>query len=146
MKITLNRRLFFHIFLFICFCSSTAFLLVPLKNLWREISDAQAAKQAIPIPSWSPLVKRAQPAVLVITTEVLVEREFPDLPFMAPGSPVKQQGQGSGFIINEDGYFLTNEHVIRGAVKISVAVGKNLRRTYNAKVIGADEQLDVALC
>lgn len=144
MKNTLNKHLFFRVFIFICLISSSAFLLVPLKNLWREITEAQAEKQAIKIPSLSPLVKQAQPAVLVITTEALVEREIPGFPFLIPGPPSQQQGQGSGFIINEDGYFLTNEHVIRGAQTIKVKVGLK-RREYNAVIIGSDEHLDIAL-
>lgn len=150
MKNAINKRLSFRIFLIICLCSSTAFLLSPVRNLWREITSAQAEKQSLKMPSWAPLVEKAQPAVLVITTEAWVEQplnEFPGFPFfMPPGAPVeKQQGQGSGFLINEDGYFLTNEHVIRGAQKIKVRVGLN-RREYDAKIIGADEALDIALC
>lgn len=130
--------------------SSTAFLLVAPK-LWREITDIQAQKQSLKIPSWAPLVERAQPAVVVITTEAVVEQaplEFPGLPgpfrFFMPMPPEKQRGQGSGFIINEDGYIITNQHVIDGAQKIKVTVGLNPRE-YDAEVIGSDEPLDIAL-
>lgn len=146
-KIPINRislRIFFIISLF----SSSAYLALPfIKNLWREITEAQAKKQSLNIPSWAPLVERAQPAVLVITTEAMVEQpmmEFPGLPFYVPMPPERQQGKGSGFIINEDGYFITNEHVIHGAQKIKVRVGLS-RREYSAKIIGADEALDLAL-
>lgn len=129
--------------------ASTAALLIP--TLWREISESQAQKQAIPIPSWAPLVERAQPAVVVIRTEAMVEQapmEFPGIPgpfrHFLPMPPEKQQGQGSGFIINEDGYILTNQHVIDGAQKIKVTVGLDAKE-YNAKIIGADEPLDIAL-
>ena len=128
--------------------SSTATLLIPI--IWREISETQAKKQSINIPSWAPVVKRAQPAVVVITTEAVIEQQTMEFPFPGPFRynvpipPEKQQGQGSGFIINEDGYILTNQHVIDGAQKIMVRVGSEARK-YKAKVIGADEPLDIAL-
>jgi Do/DeqQ family serine protease len=54
-----------------------------------------------------------------------------------------QQGSGSGVIISDDGYIVTNNHVIAGADKIEVTL--NDRRTFIAKVIGADASTDVAL-
>ena len=54
-----------------------------------------------------------------------------------------QQGSGSGVIISEDGYIVTNNHVIAGSDKIEVIL--NDRRTYEAEIIGADASTDVAL-
>lgn len=54
-----------------------------------------------------------------------------------------QQGSGSGVIISEDGYIVTNNHVVAGADEIEVTL--NDRRTYEAEVIGADASTDVAL-
>lgn len=54
-----------------------------------------------------------------------------------------QQGSGSGVIISEDGYIVTNNHVINGSNKIEVIL--NDKRTYEAEVIGADASTDVAL-
>jgi len=53
------------------------------------------------------------------------------------------QGAGSGVIITEDGYIVTNNHVIKGASEIEVTLNNNL--TYKAKVIGTDESADIAL-
>lgn len=60
-----------------------------------------------------------------------------------------QRGAGSGIIISEDGYILTNNHVISGADKITVyvrqdAVGKD-EETYEATLIGASESNDIAV-
>jgi serine protease Do len=55
--------------------------------------------------------------------------------------PVK--GAGSGFIINKKGYVLTNEHVIRKADKIKVTLRDG--RSFDAKVIGSDTTLDLAI-
>jgi serine protease Do len=52
-------------------------------------------------------------------------------------------GSGSGVIISEDGYIVTNNHVVNGATTIEVTL--NDKRTYNAELIGADASTDVAL-
>ncbi len=53
------------------------------------------------------------------------------------------QGSGSGVIIREDGYIVTNNHVIAGANAIEVTLNNN--RTYPARLIGTDPATDVAL-
>ena len=53
------------------------------------------------------------------------------------------EGSGSGVIISEDGYIVTNNHVVAGADKIEVVL--NDRRTYTGEIIGADASTDVAL-
>lgn len=53
------------------------------------------------------------------------------------------EGAGSGVIISEDGYIITNNHVIEGANKITVRTKDTT--SYEAKLIGTDSQLDVAL-
>lgn len=58
------------------------------------------------------------------------------------GEPV-QSGLGSGVIIREDGYIVTNNHVIDGADKLEVILNDN--RSYEAKIIGTDEATDLAL-
>jgi len=55
----------------------------------------------------------------------------------------KQQAAGSGFIITNDGFILTNNHMIEGADKITVRLAD--RREFQAKVVGTDPQSDVAL-
>lgn len=54
-----------------------------------------------------------------------------------------QSGLGSGVIISEDGYIVTNNHVIDGADKLEVLLNDN--NTYDAKIIGTDEATDLAL-
>lgn len=53
------------------------------------------------------------------------------------------QGSGSGVIIRQDGYIVTNNHVIANATAIEVTLNDN--KTYEAKIIGADPATDVAL-
>lgn len=59
-----------------------------------------------------------------------------------PDQPRRGVGSGSGFIISADGYIVTNNHVVEGATKISVFVGK---KEYTAKTIGTDPETDIAL-
>ena len=55
----------------------------------------------------------------------------------------QQRGLGSGVIISQDGYIVTNNHVIDGAERLEVTLNDN--RIFNAKVIGTDPSTDVAL-
>jgi len=55
----------------------------------------------------------------------------------------KQQGAGSGVIISEDGYIVTNNHVVGNAEDIQVTLNDN--REFTAKIIGTDESTDLAL-
>jgi serine protease Do len=57
--------------------------------------------------------------------------------------PLRDLGQGSGFIVSADGYILTNAHVVKNADEVNVTL--NDRRELKAKVVGADERTDVAL-
>ncbi|WP_246333246.1 DegQ family serine endoprotease [Stenotrophomonas tumulicola] len=59
------------------------------------------------------------------------------------GPSIKGRGMGSGFIISADGYVLTNHHVVADAAEVKVKLGD--RREFTAKVVGSDQQYDVAL-
>ena len=61
----------------------------------------------------------------------------------APQQREAQLGSGSGVIISQDGYIVTNNHVIDGAEKIEITL--NDKRTYTAEVIGKDPTTDLAL-
>jgi S1-C subfamily serine protease len=79
--------------------------------------------------------RQASPAVANILTKA-TEYDF----FM---DPVPVEGAGSGFVIDEKGYILTNFHVVQEAQSIEVVLGDQSR--YPAKFVGADERNDVAL-
>lgn len=59
------------------------------------------------------------------------------------GQQQAQVGTGSGVIISEDGYIVTNNHVIQDASELEVTL--NNRDTYKAKLIGTDSKMDIAL-
>jgi Do/DeqQ family serine protease len=60
-----------------------------------------------------------------------------------PREPQYGMGSGSGVIINEEGYIVTNHHVIDNAEEIEVTLSDN--RSYKARLVGSDETTDLAL-
>jgi serine protease Do len=88
---------------------------------------------------------RVAPAVVTVQTETVeqVPTDPFDLFFGRRGSAQRRAGIGSGFIVREDGVIITNEHVVRGATTVSVALRDGT--TYTARVAGADETNDLAV-
>ncbi len=87
--------------------------------------------------------------VKVISTQTTQQAPSSILDFFfgfPQGSAPQQRetvGSGSGVIIRDDGYIVTNNHVIEGAKKIEVTLNNN--RTYQATLVGADPATDIAL-
>ena len=117
---------------------------------------------AAELPSFADLVEQNAPTIVEIQTSRSVaarapigDQELEDLlrrlnPGEEPdlnieGIPeMRQRGAvGSGFIISEDGYVITNNHVVAGADEIQVHL--NDRRVFDAEIIGLDEPSDLAL-
>ena len=59
------------------------------------------------------------------------------------GQQQEQVGTGSGVIISEDGYIVTNNHVVKDASDIEITL--NNKKTYKAKLVGTDSKMDIAL-
>ncbi|WP_396154729.1 S1C family serine protease [Flavobacterium macrobrachii] len=59
------------------------------------------------------------------------------------GQQQEQVGTGSGVIISEDGYIVTNNHVIKDATELEVTLNNN--KSYKAKLVGTDSKMDIAL-
>ncbi len=121
------------------------------------------------LPDFTPLVEQASPAVVNISTrQKLPDRamargqlSIPDLEGLPPmfrdflersipqvsrnprGQQREAQSLGSGFIISNDGYILTNNHVVADADEILVRLSD--RSEHKAKLIGADPRSDVAV-
>jgi S1-C subfamily serine protease len=87
-------------------------------------------------------VDKVGPSVLRIDTETHLMGEEDGLPASSrPG--FVQQGQGSGLIFSSDGLILTNAHVVEDATKVTVTLTDG--RVYQAKVMGSDEIVDIAV-
>ncbi len=72
-----------------------------------------------------------------------VNPEFPSMPPQQIPEREVPRGVGSGFIIDSEGYILTNHHVIEGSDTITVTLTD--KREFQAKIIGSDQRTDVAL-
>jgi serine protease Do len=70
-------------------------------------------------------------------------RPAPRSPQATPDAEPQTRGVGSGFILNADGYVMTNAHVIDGAEEVFVTLTD--KREFKARVVGADKRSDVAL-
>lgn len=81
------------------------------------------------------VAKKAADSVVEISTEVVATDDF--------FGQFITQGAGSGVVLTEDGYIITNNHVISGAKKITVRLTNG--KEYAAKLIGTDSQTDVAV-
>lgn len=109
--------------------------------------------QGQPLPSLAPMLEKVLPAVVSVHVEGTETAQSQDIPEplkrffgQLPGDnqPQPFEGLGSGVIIDAvKGYVLTNNHVVNGADKINVQLGDG--REYAAKLIGHDEQTDIAL-
>ena len=123
---------------------------------------ANPSATTLPLNGFTDLVKRYGPAVVNVSVEGTrkVSADMPEIPglednpafreffknFRGRGAPQAEQavrGLGSGFIVSDDGYILTNAHVVDSADTVTVRLTD--RREFKAKVIGKDKQTDIAV-
>ena len=128
----------------------------PLSSIWHPwvgialiaallVGTCPAGAQ-VPVESTQPLAdlsrafrqayEQVRPAVVLIAATTR-------LPPFHPEIPEDFRGMGSGTIVSDDGYILSNYHVVAEADSIRVTLSD--RRTYQAKVIGFDSLIDIAL-
>ena len=121
------------------------------------LSGALAQGQSLPpqvgdqaLPSLAPIIEDVAPAVVNISVSgsVMAVNPLSRDPFFGqffpPGSPRQVQSAGSGVIVDaENGYILTNFHVIEDAEEITVALEDN--RALDATVVGSDADSDIAV-
>jgi serine protease Do len=118
----------------------------PVKEVPKDILSTQQA--------FTTLVKTVTPAVVNISTvskKKLVQPFFETSPFFEDffgegrSRPQyrRENSLGSGFIINPEGYIITNDHVIRDAESIQVKLSNE--SVYSARVVGSDQKTDIAV-
>ena len=138
----------------------------PIRALWLMalvvgLMLAQALAANARPESFADLAEKISPAVVNITTSTVVESGTANTPMVPEGSPFEEfferfrdrmpegdrprrsSALGSGFVISEDGYVVTNNHVIDGADEIDVEFFNGQRLA--AEVVGTDPKTDIAL-
>ncbi|HYC35005.1 MAG TPA: DegQ family serine endoprotease [Usitatibacter sp.] len=123
---------------------------------------ANPAATTLPLNGFSDLVKKYGAAVVNVSVEgtrkvsAQVPEGLDEVPpqfrdffrgfggrIPMPRGDVPLRGQGSGFIVSDDGYIVTNAHVVENAETVTVRMTD--RREYKAKVVGSDKQTDIAV-
>lgn len=119
------------------------------------MDQANAGARLVPVAAAADLQQQIKdtaakviPAVVSIASTVMVkDQAFTDetLPFgLFKDPPARRQyGQGSGVIVSQDGYIVTNHHVVADAVDVEVVLAD--RRQYKGKVVATDPRTDVAV-
>ncbi len=130
-------------------------LLLRHASFWGSADDSVARRNALaildrPAPATpepdGPMIRaaaRIEPAVVNIDTLVTGQARSYDFFGNEYSRPYALEGKGSGVIITPDGYIITNNHVIAGANIIKVTLPS--RQQYEGRVIGADEDADIAV-
>lgn len=134
----------------------------PAPELAQNIRGATAMANGL--PSFAGLVNQAKPSIVNISTTAVIKGPGGQGPFVGPNNPFKdffgddffdkffgngprreykQRSLGSGFIIDKEGYILTNNHVVEKASTIKVKLSDE--KEYDAKIIGRDPKTDIAL-
>jgi len=111
------------------------------------LPSARAEKSAPPhmdLPDFSALAANLKPAVVYVIVSSAKDVQSSGLPKNHPNvSPDMKKSVGSGFVIDPDGFILTNNHVVDESKKVEVVLAGG--KKYTAKVVGRDQQLDIAL-
>jgi serine protease Do len=144
-------------------CAQQAEAPAPVASATPAVAQSAAPQLVTGLPDFTQLVEQVGPGVVNVEATVGSRRtaqanEEADIPeifrrMLPPGFQMPGPGQqgpqrrgtsmGSGFIISADGYVLTNHHVVDGADEVKVTLPD--RRELTAKVVGSDQQYDVAL-
>ncbi|MBI5183322.1 MAG: Do family serine endopeptidase [Nitrospinae bacterium] len=127
-------------------------------------ADTKTAEINVGLNIFVEIAKKENPAVVNISTTSKTKFKHPERGFRGPRSPfgerdffgdffdrffgeipneIPRRSLGSGFVIDKEGYILTNNHVIADAEEIKVTLHNE--KVYDAKVVGTDSKTDIAL-
>ncbi len=111
----------------------------------HSMSAVSAVSPAELSKSFREVAKAVKPAVVFIenTSTARSDDSVDIFGFPNPNRPRRSSSAGSGVIVTQDGYILTNNHVVENAIRLEVTLSDN--RKLPAKVIGADRETDLAV-
>src|SRR5712691_1533771 len=116
---------------------------VPTGPLWTETVDAKVPADIARLNDhMNALAEKLKPALVQVRVRRALEPQVEGEP---PASPEERErrSSGSGFLIRQDGYLITNEHVVADADLIQVKLADG--RRFEGRLIGRDERVDLAL-
>src|SRR6266705_2811823 len=116
---------------------------VPTGPLWTETVDAKVPADIARLNDhMNALAEKLKPALVQVRVRRALEPQVEGEP---PASPEERErrSSGSGFLIRQDGYLITNEHVVADADFIQVKLADG--RRFEGKLVGRDERVDLAL-
>lgn len=128
-------------------------IIMPLVLAVAALANSASAAQMIPA-TFSSVADKIKESVVNISTVTTVRQgggmydpfmndEFYERFFGVPRGSFKQQSLGTGFVITDDGYLLTNNHVVERADEITVKLYNG--KEYKAKIVGRDKDTDIAV-
>jgi serine protease Do len=163
-----NKRWLLTIFLLIMITLAFVYVkgqVIPEKTLMdASKQNVRAVAFNGSLPSFSQLVNHVKPTIVNISTTTVFNGPDMQDKFMGPVNPFrdyfgedffnrffgnsprrefKQKSLGSGFVIDREGYILTNNHVVEKASSIKVKLSDE--KEYDAKIVGRDPKTDIAL-
>jgi len=110
----------------------------------RKVVSTNAPSAVELSTSFREVAKAVKPAVVYVDVIESADNSKRSEFFSFPGQGVpRREGAGSGFIVTEDGYILTNNHVVGNASKISVTLADGKKS--NAELVGSDAETDIAV-
>ena len=116
-------------------------------TLSPAVTAAAGPRHAVALPDFRSAAGQALDAVVHVRTAqtVMLSNGWYDWSgmFQRPAPQNMPSGSGSGVILSEDGYIVTNHHVIKGADVIEIGLNDN--RTFSAQLVGSDPTTDIAV-
>ena len=109
------------------------------ERLWQEKADAAAPADIQRLNDFlHNLAERLKPFLVQVRVNRAVES-----PAESEGTPEGRRASGSGFLIRQDGYLVTNAHVVSDAERIQVKLSDG--RRFEGRLVGQDDRVDLAL-
>ncbi|HUV76048.1 MAG TPA: trypsin-like peptidase domain-containing protein [Dehalococcoidales bacterium] len=109
----------------------------PINPTWTPPPTPTVNQTTITLPNIADVVALVKPSVVAITTEVMTSDFF--------NRPFTQQGAGSGWILDEDGIIVTNNHVVEGAKSITVTLDDGRTLPVDINSVFTDGLNDLAI-